>query len=74
MIEIAIDAPDGSAFAQKRDNPLDRSKAQYFTMVGRKRGAAPWPSGVYTARYKVARDNQDVLEKTFTLTVPPPPG
>jgi hypothetical protein len=72
VIEIAISAPDGSLFAQQRDNPLDHSKAQYFLMVGRKRHAAPWPSGVYTARYRVLRESKGVLEKTFTFTLPPP--
>jgi hypothetical protein len=71
-IELAISAPDGSLVAQQRDNPLDHSKAQYFLMVGRKRHAAPWPGGVYTARYKVQHESKDVLEKTFTFTLPPP--
>jgi len=72
VIEFAISAPDGKPFVQQRGTPLDHSKAQYFTMIGKKRGPAPWPSGVYTARYKVLRDDKSVLEKTFTFTIPPP--
>jgi murein DD-endopeptidase MepM/ murein hydrolase activator NlpD len=72
VLELSIKAPDGSPFTQQREKPLDHSKAQQFIMVGRKRGATPWPSGVYTARYKIIRDNKDVLDKTFTVNLASP--
>jgi murein DD-endopeptidase MepM/ murein hydrolase activator NlpD len=71
VLELSIKAPDGSSFAEKREQPLDHSKAQWFMMIGRKRGETPWPSGTYTARYKVIRDNKDALEKTFTVNLAP---
>lgn len=71
VLELAIVAPDGKPFAQQRQPPLDHSKAQFFTMVGKKRGQTPWPAGTYTARFKVLRDSKSVLEKSFTFDLPP---
>jgi hypothetical protein len=71
VLELSIVAPDGKPFAQQRQPPLDHSKAQFFTMVGKKRGQTPWPAGTYTAKYNVVRDGKSVLEKSFTLELPP---
>jgi hypothetical protein len=71
VLELAIKAPDGSAFVENREKPLDHSKAQWFMMIGKKRGATPWPGGTYTAQYKVIRDNKPALEKTFTVDLSP---
>jgi murein DD-endopeptidase MepM/ murein hydrolase activator NlpD len=71
VLELAIVSPDGKPFAQQRQQPLDHSKAQFFTMIGKKRGATPWPAGTYTARFQVLRDDKSVLEKTFTFDLPP---
>jgi hypothetical protein len=70
-LELAIVSPDGKPFAQQRQQPLDHSKAQFFTMVGKKRRDAPWPAGTYTARFNVLREGKSVLEKTFTFDLPP---
>lgn len=69
VLEFSIKAPDGSPFAEKREQPLDHSKAQWFMMIGKKRSAAPWPAGTYTAQYKIIRDNKPALEKTFTVNL-----
>jgi hypothetical protein len=69
VLELAIQGPDGGMFAERREQPLDHSKAQWFMMIGKKRNGAPWPSGTYTAQYKIIRDNQDALEKTFTVNL-----
>ncbi len=71
VMELAIVSPDGKPFAQQRQQPLDRSKAQFFTMIGKKRGDAPWPAGTYTSHFKVLRDGKSALEKTFTFDLPP---
>jgi hypothetical protein len=72
VLELSISTPDGSSFARQSEKPLDRSKAQWFLMVGRKRSAAPWHSGVYTARFRIIRGNKEVLEKLFTVNLTPP--
>ncbi|MBX9845708.1 MAG: M23 family metallopeptidase [Xanthobacteraceae bacterium] len=71
VLELSIVAPDGKPFAQQRQPPLDHSKAQFFAMVGKKRGQMPWPAGTYTAKYNVLRDGQSVLDKSFTFDLPP---
>jgi hypothetical protein len=71
VIELSIEAPDGSLFMRQREQPLDRAKAQYFVMAGRKRAAAPWPPGVYTARYRILRESTEVLQRAFTVTLMP---
>jgi hypothetical protein len=71
VLELSIVGPDGKPFAQQRQPPLDHSKAQFFTMVGKKRGQTPWPAGTYTAKYNVLRDGERVLEKSFTFDLPP---
>jgi hypothetical protein len=69
VLELSIKEPDGGTFAERREQPLDHSKAQWFVMIGKKRNAAPWPSGTYTAQYRIIRDNKDALEKTFTVNL-----
>lgn len=69
VLELSIKAPDGSPFAERREQPLDHSKAQWFMMIGKKRGPAPWPAGTYTAQYKIIRADFPVLEKTFTVNL-----
>ena len=56
---------------QRREQPLGESKAQWLQMLGKKRGATPWPAGTYTAQYKVIRGDKGTLEKTFTVNLAP---
>jgi murein DD-endopeptidase MepM/ murein hydrolase activator NlpD len=71
VLEMSIVGPDGKPFVQPaRQPPLDHSKAQYFTMVGKKRGQESWQAGTYTATYRILRDNSSVLEKTFMFDLP----
>jgi hypothetical protein len=72
VLELSISAPDGNTLIERREKPLDRAKAQWFVMLGRKRGATPWPAGIYTARYKVIRKDKEGFEKTFTVNLGPP--
>jgi hypothetical protein len=69
VIELSIKGPDGGTFSERREQPLDHSKAQWFVMIGKKRSALSWPSGTYTAQYRIIRDNQDALGKTFTVNL-----
>jgi murein DD-endopeptidase MepM/ murein hydrolase activator NlpD len=70
-LELKIVAPDGSVFFQERRKPLDRAQAQFLLMGGRK-GRAPWPSGIYTAHHKILHEGKDVLQSSFTFSLPPP--
>ena len=54
-----------------KDNPpLDGAKAQWLSLLGKKRGAARWPAGNYVARFQVTRRGGTVLSRQFTLAMP----
>lgn len=65
--EIVVKGPDGEVLAQSRLPPLDRDKAQYLVYAGKKRPAAGWSKGVYTARYTVLRAGAPVLHREYEL-------
>ena len=67
VIELALKGPDGATLAGGAQQPLDNDKAQYISYVGKKRPAAGWPRGVYTADYQVRRGGKVVVERRFTL-------
>ncbi len=67
VLELALMAPDGSVLARNRLDPLDRDKAQYFTLVGKKRLAAGWPPGTYTAQFRVQRAGRVAVERQFAV-------
>ena len=46
---------------------LDRDKAQFLVIAGKKRTEAAWPAGRYAATYRVIRDGAEVLRKTFDV-------
>ena len=68
--ELTIKGPDGAIVATGGQPALDRAKAQYMTFVGKRApsvGGPAWPSGRYVASYKVRRNGQPVLTRTFAL-------
>ena len=62
-LEITLRGPDGATLAVNRLPPLDRDKAQYFTMLGRKRPPTGWKPGRYSAELKVWRAGKVALQK-----------
>jgi hypothetical protein len=46
---------------------LDRDKAQFLVIAGKKRTETAWPAGRYTATYRVIRDGAEVCERRSTL-------
>jgi murein DD-endopeptidase MepM/ murein hydrolase activator NlpD len=69
---VKIFAPDGSLFAQK-SGEIDRSKAQWLSLLGRKNRAGSWPAGVYRGEYRLTRmyegRRQEVLKWSASVTV-----
>ena len=61
--EISVRAPDGAVLVAHRQAPLDRDKAQYFAMAGKKRPPNGWPRGRYVADLKVWRGGKAVMQK-----------
>jgi hypothetical protein len=68
-LEITLNGPDGEVLATQRLPPLDRDKAQYFAMVGRKRPAGGWASGRYLAEFRVWRGGEVAMRKRLELTL-----
>jgi hypothetical protein len=68
-LEITVRRPDGTVLAAGRLPPLDRDKAQYFAVVGRKRPPAGWPRGRYVAELKVWRAGRAALQKTVATVL-----
>jgi len=68
-IEVVLSGPGGATLASQRLPPLERDKAQYFQMVGRKRPAAGWPKGNYTASMRLWRAGKVAVERRATATL-----
>ena len=62
-LEITVRGPDGAVLVTHRQPPLDRDKAQYFAMAGKKRPPNGWPKGRYVADLKVWRGGKAVMRK-----------
>jgi len=68
-LEITLRGPDGATLAANRLPPLDRDKAQYFTMLGRKRPPAGWKPGRYSAELTVWRAGKVAIQKRIETTL-----
>jgi hypothetical protein len=69
---LAVQGPIGAAVSTNNLPALDRDKAQFLVIAGKKRTDATWAGGRYTATYRVMRDGAEVLRKTFEVDVRPP--
>ena len=67
MQSLAVQGPGGTAMPTNNLPALDRDKAQFLVIAGKKRTEASWPAGRYTATYRVTRDGAEVLRKTFEV-------
>lgn len=72
--ELTLRGPDGAILATSTLPPLDRAKAQYMMFVGKKRPPEGWPGGVYVASYRVLRNGQAALSRSWRLEWPGDPG
>jgi murein DD-endopeptidase MepM/ murein hydrolase activator NlpD len=64
---LVVQAPAGTAVVTNNLPALDRDKAQFLVIAGKKRTETTWPAGRYTATYRVTRDGAEVLRKTFDV-------
>lgn len=67
-IRLALDGPDGTVISQEIE--LERTQAQSFRAIGKKRRAARWPAGRYTGSATLLRGSETVETQTLTLTLP----
>ena len=68
---LTVQGPGGASLVANNLPALDRDKAQYLVIAGKKRTEAAWPAGRYTATYRVTKDGAEVLRKTFDVEAPP---
>jgi murein DD-endopeptidase MepM/ murein hydrolase activator NlpD len=64
---LAVQGPGGVSISTNNLPTLDRDKAQFLVIAGKKRTEAAWASGRYTATYRVTRDGAEVLRKVFDI-------
>jgi len=68
---LSVQGPSGTSMPTNNLPALDRDKAQFLVLAGKKRTEAAWPPGRYTATYRVTRDGAEVLRKTFDIDASP---
>jgi murein DD-endopeptidase MepM/ murein hydrolase activator NlpD len=68
---LAVQGPGGASISTNNLPALDRDKAQFLVIAGKKRTETAWPAGRYTATYRVMRDGTEVLRKTFDVAASP---
>jgi murein DD-endopeptidase MepM/ murein hydrolase activator NlpD len=68
---LVVQGPAGAPLVANNLPVLDRDKAQFLVIAGKKRTEAAWPAGRYTATYRVMRDGAEVLRKTFDIEARP---
>ena len=68
---LSVQGPGGTSMPTNNPPALDRDKAQFLILAGKKRSEAAWPPGRYTATYRVTRDGAEVLRKTFDIDASP---
>lgn len=64
---LEVQGPGGTSMPTNTLPALDRDKAQFLVIAGKKRTEAAWPPGRYSATYRVVRDGAEVLKKTFEV-------
>jgi len=68
---LAVQGPSGTSISTNSLPALDRDKAQFLVISGKKSTAAAWPPGRYTATYRVTSDGAEVLRKSFDVEMRP---
>lgn len=68
-IRVSIRGPSGFR-AKNKAKPLIRPKAQYVAFVGKKRKSARWPSGRYSAKVVLVRNQVPARTQLFHIDLP----
>jgi hypothetical protein len=67
--DLVLKGPGGTVLARQQLPALDRDMAQYAMFVGKKRPPEGWPSGSYTASFRLIRNGRAVSERSFSITL-----
>ncbi|MDH3579752.1 MAG: M23 family metallopeptidase [Hyphomicrobiales bacterium] len=68
-LRLVLEGPS-AGLAQNTTEPLNRHKAQFIALIGRKRTGNRWPGGRYSARVQLLRAGAVFLERTLALDLP----
>ena len=68
---LIVRGPDDAVLSEYKAPVLERDKAQYFVASGRKRQGTSWARGTYTAKYRVTRNEEEVLRRDFEIKLGP---
>jgi hypothetical protein len=66
---IILTGPDGKEISSNASEPVDRSKAQYFSFAGKKLKTPAWPPGIYAGTYEIRRGGKVVATRSARLTI-----
>ncbi len=69
VMTVALIGPDGGEMARTATPSLDRAKAQYMLVVGKRLRTAAWPGGRYRLRATVTRGGRTVTTGAAELTL-----
>ena len=69
MQELTLTAPDGRVLVSSAQPALDRAKAQYMVIAGKRAQPAGWPPGRYIATYVVRRGGKVVISRDFDVVL-----
>lgn len=67
ILRLSIDGPEGWTF--ESEARLDKAQARFFRAGGRKRGATPWPTGVYLGTITFLREGREIDRRSLTIPV-----
>jgi len=67
-LRLSLTGPEGRVVDQ--DVTLERTQAQSFRAVGKKRRSARWPAGTYDGTVILLRAGEMIEEQTLVLTLP----
>ncbi|MGH6998999.1 MAG: M23 family metallopeptidase [Phenylobacterium sp.] len=67
--ELTLTGPDGRILVSSAQPALDRAKAQYMVIAGKRAQAAGWPKGRYVATYVVRRGGKAVISRDFAVVL-----
>jgi murein DD-endopeptidase MepM/ murein hydrolase activator NlpD len=63
---VVVLSPDGEVIARNQQ-VMDRNAAVRFGFVGRQAGEGGWPAGTYTARYRLVRGDEVLIDATRSV-------
>jgi hypothetical protein len=68
-VRMKVEGPEGFKVANPGE-PVDRTKAQFVGIAGKKRSRGPWASGAYRGVAEVIRGGAIVATAEKTLQLP----